>query len=586
MEQVVRTERRALPQLCLCLLLHLLVGFSVPSSAAFDLVLLHTNDVHARVEETSKLSGKCSSSSQGKCFAGVARRATMIKRIRSTESNVLLLDGGDQFQGTVWFNYYKGAEAAHFMNKLGYDAMAFGNHEFDNGVDGLMKPFMEQIKCPVLSANIKPDATLASTFGNSYLPYKILTVGSEKVGVVGYTSQETPDLSKPGPHLQFEDEVTILQVQVDKLLTLGVNKIIALGHSGFTVDQEIAKKVRGVDVVIGGHSNTFLFTGPAPSSEVPAGVYPFMVKSDNGRQVPVVQAYAFGKYLGYLKVTFDDAGNVLKSTGNPILLDSSVQQDPEVLADVEEWKKNLANYSTQVIGETLVFLNGTTEECRFRECNLGNLICDAMIDNNVRSSDDVQWNHVSACINNGGGVRTSIDERTRNGTITMEDMIAVLPFGGTSDLVQLKGSTLFKAFEHSVRRYGQSSGEFLQVSGFRVEFDLSKPVGNRVKSLLILCTECRVPRYEPVQEEMVYRVVLSSYMVNGGDGFSMIANEKLKYDSGDLDISVVSNYIAKKKKVYPAVEGRIKIFNAASGQTAPLVLLVSMGLLWTLCWNM
>ncbi|XP_078131188.1 5'-nucleotidase-like [Sander vitreus] len=580
----VRPERSALPRLCLLLPI-LLLGFSLSPSAAWDLVLLHTNDVHARVEETSKYSGKCGGSSR-ECFAGVARRATVIQRIRSTESNVLLLDAGDQFQGTVWFSYYKGAEAAHFMNKLRYDAMVFGNHEFDNGVEGLMKPFLEQIQCPVLGANIKPDQTLASTFGSSFLPYKILTVGGERVGVVGYTSQETSALSQPGPHLHFENEVTALQLQVDKLQTLGVNKIIALGHSGFTMDQEIAKKVHGVDVVIGGHSNTFLYTGSAPSSEVPAGPYPFMVDSDDGRKVPVVQAYAFGKYLGYLKVTFDDAGNVQTAAGNPILLDGNIPQDPDVLADVEEWKKNLASYSAQTVGKTLVFLNGTTEECRFRECNLGNLICDAMVDNNIRSADALQWNHVSACIFNGGGVRTSVDERTRNGSITMEDLIAVLPFGGTFDLVQLKGSTLFKAFEHSVRRYGQSSGEFLQVSGFHVEFDLSKPKGHLVKSLSILCTKCRVPHYEPVQDETVYRVVVPSYLVTGGDGFSMIPSEMLKHDSGDLDISVVSSYIAKKKIVYTSVEGRIKFHNSASGRKAPLVLLVLLGLLWTLCGNM
>ncbi|XP_031148913.1 5'-nucleotidase [Sander lucioperca] len=578
----VRPERSALPRLCLLLLPILLLGFSVSPSAAWDLVLLHTNDVHARVEETSEYSGKCGGSSK-KCFAGVARRATEIKRIRSTESNVLLLDAGDQFQGTVWFSYYKGAEAAHFMNKLHYDAMVFGNHEFDNGVEGLMTPFLEQIQCPVLSANIKADQTLASTFGNSFLPYKILTVGGERVGVVGYTSQETPALSKPGPHLRFENEVTALQPQVDKLQTLGVNKIIALGHSGFTVDQEIAKKVRGVDVVIGGHSNTFLYTGRPPSSEVPAGDYPFMVDSDDGRKVPVVQAYAFGKYLGYLKVTFDDAGNMQRAIGNPILLDGNITQDPDILADVEKWKKNLTSYSTQTVGKTLVFLNGTTEECRFRECNLGNLICDAMVDNNIRSADALQWNHVSACIFNGGGVRTSVDERTRNGSITMEDLIAVLPFGGTFDLVQLKGSTLFKAFEHSVSRYGQSTGEFLQVSGFHVEFDLSKPPQQRVKSLSILCTKCRVPHYEPVQDETVYRVVVPSFLVTGGDGFSMIPSEKLKHDSGDLDISVVSSYIAKKMIVYTSVDGRIKF--SASGRNAPLVLLVLLGLLWTLCGN-
>ncbi|KAL6095475.1 nt5e [Pungitius sinensis] len=563
------------------LLLHLLLlGSSVSPSAAWDLVLLHTNDVHARVEQTDvNCLPLCR---DGACFGGVARRASAIRMVREKESHVVLLDAGDQFQGSVWFNYYKGAEAAHFMNKLRYDAMVFGNHEFDNGVGGLMAPFMEQIKCPLLSANINATGALASTFGNSFLPYTILTVGGEKVGVVGYTSTETPHLSQPGPDVLFEDEVKALQRQVDKLLTLGVQKIVALGHSGFVVDQKVAREVRGVDVVIGGHSNTFLYTGPAPSSEVPAGPYPFMVKSADGRQVPVVQAYAFGKYLGYLKVTFDEEGNVLKSTGKPVLLDSSVPQDPDVLADVQKWKENLASYSAEVLGSTLVFLNGSDKECRFRECNLGNLICDAMMDSSLGGSSRLQWNQVSGSIFNGGGIRTSIDERASNGQITVNDLISALPFGGTFDLVKLKGSTLLRAFEHSVKRYGGNTGEFLQVSGMRVELDLALPAGGRVRSLAALCTECRVPRYRPVRAEQNYTVVLPSYMVKGGDGFSMIAEEMLKHDSGSLDLSVVSNYIKQKKKVYPAVEGRIKIYNSAPGPTAPLVPLVLLVLLWTM----
>ncbi|XP_051731544.1 5'-nucleotidase isoform X2 [Ctenopharyngodon idella] len=431
----------------------------------FELTLLHTNDVHARVEETNKDSGKCS---KAPCFAGVARRFTKIKEVRAKEKNVLLLDAGDQFQGTVWFNLYKGAEAAHFMNKLGYDAMALGNHEFDNGVDGLVKPFLQEVNCTVLSANIKADQTIAHQISGYYFPYKIFSVSSEKVGVVGYTSVETPALSMPGPHLQFEDEVTALQPQVDKLTALGVNKIIALGHSGFAVDKMIAKKVRGVDVVIGGHTNTFLYTGDPPSTEVPAGPYPVMVESEDGRQVPVVQAYAFGKYLGFLKVTFDSNGNVVKSSGNPILLNSSVAPDPDIQAEVDTWRTNLANYSSQYVGQTLVYLNGTFEECRFRECNLGNLICDAMVHNNIKYADEIQWNHVSSCILNSGGIRSPIDERNRNGSITTEDLIAVLPFGGTFDLVQMNGSTLREVFEHSVQRYGGNTGEFLQVSGMLI----------------------------------------------------------------------------------------------------------------------
>ncbi|KAF4099112.1 5'-nucleotidase [Onychostoma macrolepis] len=545
----------------------------------FELTLLHTNDVHARVEETNKDSGKCT---KPPCFAGVARRFTKIKEVRSKEKNVLLLDAGDQFQGTVWFNYYKGAEAAHFMNKLGYDAMALGNHEFDNKVEGLLKPFLQEVNCTVLSANIKANQKIAPQISGYYLPFKIFTVNSEKVGVVGYTSVETPALSLPGPDLQFEDEVTALQREVDKLTALSVNKIIALGHSGFEVDQYIAKKVRGVDVVIGGHTNTFLYTGTPPSTEVPAGPYPFIVRSDDGRQVPVVQAYAFGKYLGFLKVTFDSIGNVVKSSGNPILLDNSTAPDPVIQAEVDTWKKNLANYSALHVGQTLVYLNGTFEECRFRECNLGNLICDAMVHNNIKYADEIQWNHVSSCILNGGAIRSPIDEQSRNGSITMEDLITVLPFGGTFDLVQMNGSTLREVFEHAVRRYGGSTGEFLQVSGFQVVYDLSKLPGNRVKSLNVLCTECRVPRYEPLNPKKVYKIVLPSYLADGGDGYSMIKERKLKHDSGDLDIAVIASYITERKRVHPAVEGRIQFTSSCIGHRGYMSTILLVWVLWVM----
>uniref|UniRef100_G3SLC6 5'-nucleotidase n=2 Tax=Elephantidae TaxID=9780 RepID=G3SLC6_LOXAF len=439
---------------------------------------------------------------------------------------------------------------------------ALGNHEFDNGVEGLMDPLLKGVKFPILSANIKAEGPLASQISGLYLPYKILNVGSEVVGIVGYTSRETPFLSNPGKNLVFEDEITTLQPEVDKLKTLNVNKIIALGHSGFEMDKLIAQKVKGVDVVVGGHSNTFLYTGTPPSKEVPAGKYPFIVTSDDGRQVPVVQAYAFGKYLGYLKVEFDEKGNVITSHGNPILLNSSIPEDPSIKAAINKWRIKLDNYSTQELGKTIVYLDGSTQSCRFRECNMGNLICDAMINNNIRHPDEMTWNHVSMCIINGGGIRSPIDERN-NGTITWENLAAVLPFGGTFDLVQLKGSTLKKAFEHSVHRYGQSTGEFLQVGGIHVVYDLSRKPGNRVVSIDVLCTKCRVPTYEPLKMDEVYNVILPSFLANGGDSFQMIKDELLKHDAGDQDIDVVSEYILKMKVIYSAVEGRIK-FSAGS----------------------
>uniref|UniRef100_A0A8C0W2N9 5'-nucleotidase n=1 Tax=Castor canadensis TaxID=51338 RepID=A0A8C0W2N9_CASCN len=230
-----------------------------PAAGAWELTILHTNDMHSRLEQTSEDSTKCNNASL--CVGGVARLFTKVEQIRRAESNVLLLDAGDQYQGTIWFTVYKGTEVAHFMNALRYDAMALGNHEFDNGVEGLIDPLLKKAKFPILSANIKAKGSLASQISGLYLPYKILSVGGEPVGIVGYTSKETPSLSNPGTNLVFEDEITALQPEVDKLKTLNVNKIIALGHSGFEMDKLIAQKVKGVDIVVGGHSNTFLYTG-------------------------------------------------------------------------------------------------------------------------------------------------------------------------------------------------------------------------------------------------------------------------------------------------------------------------------------
>ncbi|XP_063299133.1 5'-nucleotidase [Pelobates fuscus] len=545
------------------LLLHaLLCSLPCTLAASFQVTLLHTNDVHARVEQTNRDSGKCGNPPE--CYAGVARRFTKIQEIRNSHEHVLLLDAGDQYQGTIWFNYFKGEEAAYFMNYLHYDAMALGNHEFDNGIAGLLNPFLMKVQFPILSANIRAEKQVAPNITGYYLPYKILEVGPEKIGIVGYTSKETPVLSDPGPYLVFEEEITALQPQVDKLLTLGVNKVIALGHSGFETDKLIAQKVKGVDVVVGGHSNTFLYTGPPPSNDVPVGEYPFIVKSDDGRSVPVVQAYAFGKYLGFLTVTFDEAGNVLQSSGNPILLDSSIPEDPALLVEINKWKEQLTNFSSFELGKTLVFLNGSSVECRYRECNLGNLICDAMIDNNLRYPDELMWNHVSLCIINSGGIRGSIDERNSNGSITLEELLSVLPFGGTFDLIEVKGSTLKAVFEHSVHRYGGGTGEFLQVGGIKVVYNIDKAPGQRVVKLEVICTRCRVPRYVPVEMDQTYKIVLPAFLATGGDGFSMLINETLKHDSGDLDVAVVSRYINKMLRVHPAVEGRIQFSNENS----------------------
>ena len=113
--------------------------------------------------------------------------------------------------------------------------------------------------------------------------------------------------------------------------------------------------------------------------DVPLGSYPTIVTQASGKQVPVVQAYAFGKYLGYLNVTFDDAGNVKRWAGNPILLDVSVPQDQTMKEELELWGKNISVEVKDVVAKTRVLLDGRSRECRLRECNLGNVITNGMV---------------------------------------------------------------------------------------------------------------------------------------------------------------------------------------------------------------
>ena len=170
--------------------------------------------------------------------------------------------------------------------------------------------FLRGVNFPVISANI--DSNKNPEFGRLFTKYTVLTVGGEKIGFVGYTTRNTPNFSRPGPTLLFTDEIEAITAAVSELQNQGVNKIIALGHSGYDIDQQIAAKVCGIDAVVGAHTHTFLYTGNPPTNHKPVGPYPTVVKSEcpteSNKEVPVVQAYEFGRYLGNLKLTFNDLG--------------------------------------------------------------------------------------------------------------------------------------------------------------------------------------------------------------------------------------------------------------------------------------
>ncbi|XP_066280832.1 snake venom 5'-nucleotidase-like [Branchiostoma lanceolatum] len=518
---------------------------------SFNLSILHTNDVHSRIEEANAFGGRCRPGRP--CFGGVARLASKVQEVRSTDDNVILLDAGDWFQGTLWYYFFRSSVLSQFTNELRYDAMTIGNHEFDDGVEELVT-FLRDVNFPVVSANINTsrEPELRSLFS----PSVVLNVSGEYLGIVGYTTTDTPFISDSGNNLVFSAVVASVQAEVDKLLDQGVNKIIALGHAGILVDQEVASRVRGVDIVVGGHTNTFLYTGPPPSTEEPYDVYPIAVYPDHATSpVLVVQAYAFGKYLGHLRVTFDDDGKVTQWAGNPILLDDTVPKDANISAEVARLAASLANKTEESVGTTQVLLGG---ECKSGECNIGNLITNSMVHHNIKHPDETSWNDVAIAVLNSGGIRSIIDQ----GSITVGDVVGCIPFENTIDIVELRGEDVLRMLEHSAILIGHP--RFLQVSGLRVVYDKTKAPGHRVVKVDALCsTGCLIPEYRPLDPTASYKIIMPTFLANGGDGYNMIAeNKTAHYIPGDLDTDILIEYIKTASPVSVGLEGRIRVINS------------------------
>ncbi|GAB0100402.1 protein 5NUC-like [Sergentomyia squamirostris] len=525
-----------------------------------DIILLHTNDMHGSFEETDAKSNTCHKN-EIKCYGGFPRIAHMVKKYRKDNKNVIFLNAGDTFTGTPAFSIFKHNITSEMMNFLSPNAASLGNHEFDNDIQGLV-PYLKELKYPVLAANIDTsgEPTMADLLKRSVTIKK----GGLKIGIIGYLTTDTKFLSKPN-NLKFTSEIEAINEEAKKLKDKGVNVIIVVGHSGLIVDRQIAENCSEVDLVVGGHSHTFLYTGNPPDSEVPKDDYPVVVTQSSGKKVPIVQAYAYTKYLGYLKLTFNSSGALLKWEGQPILLDNKIPQDPAVLKALQKYLPKIEEYSNRVVGETRVFLNGDGTTCRFRECNLGNLITDAFINANViitkgnKSNGKVTWTDASVVLYQAGGIRAAIDASNSDGFITKSELDKVLPFGGHLHIVPVRGSIIRAALEHAVHRYTTKvgNGEFLQMSGVKVIYDLSETVGSRVKGVTVRCANCTVPRYENLVDTSTYNVIINSFVKDGGDGYEMFKNLEILKTLPAKDIEMVEAYIERMSPIYPAVEGRI-----------------------------
>ena len=498
------------------------------ASAEFELTILHTNDFHDRYEPISAFDSTCDAEANaaGECFGGAGRLITAIADARARNGNSLLLDGGDQFQGTLFYTMYKGSMTAEFMNLMGYDAMTVGNHEFDDGPQ-VLRDFVDAVEFPILMSNA--DLSGEPILSDAIMKSTTVEVGGETIGLIGLTPVDTDELASPGPNITFTQPADAVQAEVDRLTGEGVNKIVVLSHSGLDVDRMVAENTTGVDVIVGGHDNSLL----SNEIEDAKGPYPVMVGD-----TAIVQAYAYGKFLGELNVVFDDDGVVTSATGEPILLDASVSEDQAAVDRVAELGEPLEEIRAEVIGETSEPLEGNRDVCRAMECSMGDLIADAMLD---RVADQ----GIQVAIMNSGGIRASIDA----GEVTMGEVLTVLPFQNTLSTFRVPGATLLEALENGAGQIEEGAGRFPQIAGMTLTIDAAAEPGARVSEVMI--------DGAPLDPDAMYGVVSNNYVRNGGDGYAMFVAAEDAYDFGPDLAEVTADYLAGNTPYEPMTDGRI-----------------------------
>ena len=283
-----------------------------------------------------------------------------------------------------------------------------------------------------------------------------------------------------------------------------------------------------------------------------------MVTQTSGKKVPVVQAYAYTKYLGYLHLEFSADGDLIEITGSPILLDSKIPRDVDVLALLDVYRPKILELENEIVGSTKVMLDGI---CRRHECNMGNLIADAFVDWHAMNHHSSEfWTDASISLVQSGSIRASISQKANGGNISKEDASTVMPFGNKMEIVEVTGKELMDALEHSVHRFEdlEPRGEFMQYSGVQVVYDINRPSGSRVIDAKVLCAQCSVPELENIEMTKKYKIVMQDFLAGGGDGYNMFAGKSI-LKTEDYDLDVFAQYLKKKSPIYTAVEWRITL---------------------------
>ncbi|MEH6404667.1 MAG: bifunctional UDP-sugar hydrolase/5'-nucleotidase [Sneathiella sp.] len=470
------------------------VTLATPAFAeATKLTFLHTNDM-------GELSGK-------KGFGGFPQLSSLLKSERARSPHSITTFGGDLISPSLMSGLSKGVEMIQMMNAINMDVAVLGNHEFDFGPE-VAKERVSESAFPWLGTNARGTDGAPAAGAKDYL---IKDIAGYKIGFFGLTTPETVSLSSPGEGIVFTGIIETAKQAVTHLKSEGADIIVALTHMDLSDDIRLAKEVKGLHLILGGHDHrTF-------------------ASVENG--VSILQAGSDLRYLGVVDLMVERKEkrgkkylSVIPSW--KILATAGVSADPEIGRIVQDFEDKLDVELNIVVGKSELPLDTRRVSVRTKSSKFGELIALAM----------KQEVGADFGFTNGGGIRGD-REYTAGVELTRKDILKELPFGNVTVLLEISGENVLKLVEHGVSKVEEGAGRFGHYSGLSYDYDASKMSGSRVDRISI--------KGAPLDPSKIYTVATNDYVARGGDGFEMLPLGKVIIDksAGTLMATTVMKFI-------------------------------------------
>ncbi|KAJ2699544.1 hypothetical protein FB645_005285 [Coemansia sp. IMI 203386] len=546
-------------------LLPYLVDRKALSGTQYSLRLIHTNDMHAHFTPYDANGDTCDpitfNDTNARCVGGSAYVKAVVDHLQmganvGGSANTVLLNAGDEFQGTLYHVLFRGNVSADLLNAFHIDALSMGNHEFDHGPEHLAR-YLSRVHAPALCANLEfPADTELAALQASLQPFTVIE--RHRIGVIGVLTPETMDSSVMND-LRVTDPVAAINVMRARLKKQGIHRVLVLSHLGYDADMDLARRIdSGVSLIVGGHTHTFLGNASLPPSDgkTSKGSYPTWVTNnmDKDWQTAVVQAKSLGEYVGYLDLVFNDDGSLDSklTRGAPVPVDVVSNKSPvhgirpnkRVQNILQPYVDEATKFAAHKIGRAEAEFAAPAGNNDTMELALGNLVADALVWATRQHSV-----HGALTLFATGAIRG----RLPMGELTRGHLLTALPFDDQMAAVSVKGSVL----RHMVTNTTGSSVQALstmQVSGLK--FTSPDDVQVRVAVDVIDSRPMKDEKWEPLDDNRSYEVLAPMFLVRGGDRLlpeDLSAKARVVFESYR---DWVELYITKFSPVSPILDHR------------------------------